>query len=101
MMTHVGVQTTSSIRLLRSATRYDTRVNVTRLQRRVTTVVVVHSGSKALLCTEPDRTAHLGLQVLHGLLKRLGRSPLVVAQDGHGSVGPVVGQDLGWNVLVH
>lgn len=25
----------------------------------------------------------------------------MVAQDGYGPVGPVVGQDLGWNVLVH
>lgn len=44
--------------------------------------------------------SHLGLQVLHGLLKCLGWSPLVVTQDGHGPVGPVVGQDLGRNVVV-
>lgn len=43
--------------------------------------------------------ANLSLQVLHGLLKRLRGSSLMVTQDGHSPVGPVVGQDLGWNVV--
>lgn len=43
---------------------------------------------------------HLSLQVLHRLLKGLRWSPLMVTQDGHSPVGPVVGQDLGWNVLL-
>lgn len=45
-------------------------------------------------------SSDLRLQVLHGLLKRLGWGPLMVAQDGHSSVGPVVGQDLGRNVFL-
>ena len=44
--------------------------------------------------------ANLSLQVLHRLLKCLRWSSLMVTQDGHSPVGPVVGQDLGWNVLL-
>lgn len=44
--------------------------------------------------------SHLSLQVLHRLLKCLRWSPLMVTQDSHSPVGPVVGQDLGWNVLL-
>lgn len=43
---------------------------------------------------------YLGLQVLHRLLECLWGSSLMVTQDGYGSVGPVVGQDLSWNVVV-
>ena len=43
---------------------------------------------------------YLGLQVLHGLLEGLGRSSLVVTEDGHRPVGPVVGQDLPGEVVL-
>lgn len=47
-----------------------------------------------------QKHVYLCLQVLHGLLKCLWWSPLMVAQDGHSPVCPVVGQDFGWNVLI-
>lgn len=34
------------------------------------------------------------LQVLHGLLVALGHGPLMVTEDGHGAIGPIVGQQL-------
>ena len=46
------------------------------------------------------RPAYLRLEVLHRLLKGFGCCPLVVTQDSHSSVGPVVGQDLCWNVFI-
>lgn len=39
-------------------------------------------------------TGYLGLKVSHGLIEGLRRSPLVVTQDGHGSVSPVVREQL-------
>lgn len=43
---------------------------------------------------------YLGLEVLHGFLKGFGWRPLVVAEEGHRPVGPVVGQDFGWDAVV-
>lgn len=46
------------------------------------------------------RVVDLGLKVLHGFLKGLGRGSLVVTQDGHGAVGSVVRQDFGWSAVI-
>lgn len=43
---------------------------------------------------------YLGLKVLHGLLKCFGWSSLVVAEDGHRPVGPVVGEDFSGEAVV-
>lgn len=43
---------------------------------------------------------YLALQVHHGLLEGLRRSPLVVTQNGNRSVGTVIGKDLRWDVVI-
>lgn len=55
------------------------------------------SGQTGTSCSQKS---NLSLKVLHRLLKRLGWSPLMVTQDGYSPVGPVVGQDLGRNVVL-
>lgn len=49
---------------------------------------------------EYEKSFYLWLQVLHRLLKCLRWSPLMVTQNGHCPVGPVIGQDFGRNVLL-
>ena len=58
--------------------------------------IYITTGGKKV----PKPHFYLSLQVLHRLLKCLRGSPLMVTQYGHSSIGPVVGQDLGWNVLI-
>lgn len=50
--------------------------------------------------SELGRGRYLALQVHHGLLEGFGRSSLVVTQNGHRSVGTVVGEDLCWDVVI-
>ena len=47
-----------------------------------------------------DAAVYLGLQVLHGLLKGLWWGSLVVTEDGHCPIGPVVRQDLAGEVVI-
>lgn len=56
------------------------------------------TGSPA--APELGRGTYLALQVHHGLLEGFGWSSLVVAQNGHRSVGTVVGEDLCWDVVI-
>lgn len=46
------------------------------------------------------KTRHLSLKILHRFFKCLRWSPLMVTQDSHSPVCPIVGQDLGWNVVL-
>lgn len=65
------------------------------------TLLCSPEAQRLFVCHAPLTPAsHLGLQVLHGLLKGFGGRPLVVAQDGYSPVGAVVGEDLGRDVLV-
>lgn len=50
--------------------------------------------------SELGRGRYLALQVHHGLFEGFGRSSLVVTQNGHRSVGTVVGEDLCWDVVI-
>lgn len=49
---------------------------------------------------EKEHRVYLGLKVLHGLLKCFGWSSLVVTEDGHCPVRPVVRKHLSWDAVI-